>query len=63
MSFTLTYSLLEMAEYQLLKDSSLTWCQTAERGALMTVDSTTEVDVGMDMLVECVVVLLVIGLF
>lgn len=39
-----------MAEYQLEKDSSLTWCQTAARGALMTVDSTTEVDVGMDML-------------
>lgn len=36
----------------------LMWCQTALKGALMTADSTTEVEVGMDIVT---VVLMCIG--
>lgn len=36
-----------MALQNLEKSCSLMWCHTAERGALMTADSRTEVEVGM----------------
>lgn len=47
-----------MAEFHSLNFSILTWCHTEASGALMTVDSTTEVDVGIDILMVIVFVFL-----
>lgn len=42
-----TTSLFDSAVHQSLKEASLTRCQTVEKGALMTADSRTEVEVGI----------------
>jgi hypothetical protein len=52
----LTSSLFSSADHQLEKEGSLMRCHTALKGASMTADSLTEVEVGMGAIVAVVCV-------